>query len=53
MTDRATAGALLLGGVRARQLAAGGRLVARNDAALARADLFFLGPLQPHCQTQF
>ncbi len=53
VTDRATAGALLLGGVRARQLVAGGRLAARNDAALARADLFFLGTVQPHCQTLF
>jgi predicted acetyltransferase len=53
VTDRASAGALLLGGVRTRQLVAGGRLTARNDAALARADLFFQGDVQPHCQTLF
>jgi predicted acetyltransferase len=53
VTDRATAGALVLGGVRARQLAAGRRLTARNDAALHRADLFFLGDVEPHTQTLF
>jgi predicted acetyltransferase len=53
VTDRATAGALLLGGVRARRLAAAGRLTARSDGALGRADLFFLGQSQPHSQTQF
>jgi predicted acetyltransferase len=52
-TDRASLGALVLGGERVIRLAAGGRLTARNAVALQRADRFFLGDVEPHSQTHF
>jgi predicted acetyltransferase len=52
-TDRASLGALLLGGVRASALAAGRRLNARSDQSLVRADAFFLTSPVPHCQTHY
>jgi predicted acetyltransferase len=51
--DRASVGALLLGGVRPSALTAGRRLEARNSEALRRADLFFLTSPTPHCQTHY
>jgi predicted acetyltransferase len=53
ITDAATLGALLYGGVRPSLLVAGRRLEARNDAALRRADLFFPTAVAPHCQTMY
>lgn len=47
---RAAMGALLLGGVTASELAAGGRL---RGAELARADAFFGWSPLPHCTTSF
>lgn len=51
--DRASVGALLLGGVRPSALAAGRRLEVRKGDALRRADAFFVTSPLPHCQTQF
>ncbi|MGZ6982756.1 MAG: sterol carrier protein domain-containing protein, partial [Ilumatobacteraceae bacterium] len=51
--DRASLGALLLGGVRPSALAAGRRLEARNLDALRRGDAFFLTSPAPHCQTMY
>ena len=51
--DRASLGALLLGGVRPSTLAAGRRLVARNADSLRRADAFFMTSPAPHCQTMY
>jgi len=53
VTDRATLGALLYGGVAPSLLAAGRRLTARNADALRRADVFFTTALAPHCQTPY
>ena len=53
VTDLASLGALLLGGVRPSQLAAGRRLEARSSAALRRGDAFFLTSPVPHCQTLY
>ena len=53
VTDLAGAGSLLLGGVRAGQLARAGILSARNADALRRADRFLLGDHLPLCQTGF
>jgi predicted acetyltransferase len=53
VVDHPSLGALLLGGIRPRQLSAGGRIIARNDAVLARADAFFVCGPAPHCQTYF
>ncbi|HEY0521048.1 MAG TPA: GNAT family N-acetyltransferase [Ilumatobacteraceae bacterium] len=53
VTDTASLGALLLGGVRPSLLAAGRRLEARNDQVLRRADAFFLTSPTPHCQTHY
>ncbi|MFT4866315.1 MAG: putative acetyltransferase [Ilumatobacter sp.] len=53
VTDRASLGALYLGGVRASTLAAGQRLVARNADVLRRADHFFAADRMPHCATGF
>jgi len=53
VTDAASLGALLYGGVRPTQLAAGRRLTARNAEALRRADLFFPTALAPHSQTMY
>ena len=51
--DRASLGALLLGGVRPSALAAGRRVEARNRDALRRGDAFFLTSPAPHCQTMY
>lgn len=53
VTDRASLGALLLGGVRPSALAAGRRLEARNNEVLRRGDAFFLTSPVPHCQTHY
>jgi predicted acetyltransferase len=53
VTDRASLGAMLLGGVRPSTLAAGRRLESRNADALRRADAFFLTSPAPHCQTNY
>lgn len=53
VVDHPSLGALLLGGVRPRQLAAAGRITARNDDVLRRADAFFVYGPAPHCQTIF
>lgn len=53
VVDQASLGALLLGGIRPSQLAAAGRISARSDAILRRADAFFLLNPAPHCQTYF
>lgn len=53
VTDRASLGAMYLGGVRASTLNAGQRLVARNADALRRADHFFAADRMPHCTTGF
>jgi len=50
---RAALGALLLGGVSAASLAAGGRIEARRRADLTRADLFFGWEPMAHCSTSF
>jgi predicted acetyltransferase len=51
--DHASLGALLLGGVRASNLAAGRRLQARDADVLRRADNFFMTSPAPHCQTNY
>ena len=51
--SRAEVGALLLGGVRATRLSAGGRLTFRTPSIAGRVDRFFLGDVEPHCQTHF
>lgn len=51
--DRASLGAIYLGGVRPSTLARAGRLVARNEAVLRRADAFFQAERLPHCSTGF
>ncbi|NNE10643.1 MAG: GNAT family N-acetyltransferase, partial [Ilumatobacter sp.] len=51
--DRASLGAIYLGGVRPSSLARAGRLEARNADVLRRADLFFLADRLPHCSTGF
>ena len=53
VTDLASLGALLLGGVRPSLLAAGRRLEARSSEALRRSDAFFLTSPAPHCQTMY
>lgn len=53
VTDHASLGALLLGGVRPSALCAGRRLQARDADALRRADAFFLTAPVPHCQTMY
>ena len=53
VTDHASIGALLLGGVRPSALSAGRRLNARNSEVLTRADAFFLTSPVPHCQTHY
>ena len=44
---------LLYGGVLPSALVAGGRMQARNAAALGRADIFFTTSLAPHCQSNY
>lgn len=51
--DAPSLGALLFGGVRPTALARGRRLTARDDAALRRADAFFVVGPAPHCSTWF
>jgi predicted acetyltransferase len=51
--NRASLGALLLGGVRPSALAAGRRLEARSHDVLRRGDAFFLTSPVPHCQTLY
>ena len=46
-------GPLSLGGARPSSLARGGRLTARSDDVLRRADAFFASERAPHCQTGF
>jgi predicted acetyltransferase len=53
VTDRASLGALLYGGVRASALVAGRRMTARNADVVRRADLFFATSVAPHCQTMY
>ena len=53
VVDHASLGALLLGGVRPSELAAGRRLTARNAEVLRRGDTFFLTSPLPHCQTHY
>jgi predicted acetyltransferase len=53
VVDQPSLGPLLLGGIRPRQLAAGGRIAARNDDVLRRADAFFVCGPAPQCQTYF
>lgn len=53
VTDAATLGALLYGGVRPSTLAAGRRLTARDAASMRRADLFFPTAVAPMCQTMY
>lgn len=45
--------ALLFGGARPTELAAGRRLTVRDAATLARADAFFVVGRAPHCSTWF
>lgn len=51
--DRASLGAIYLGGVRPSALALAGKVRPRDDAALRRADAFFLADRLPHCSTGF
>jgi predicted acetyltransferase len=51
--DRASLGAIYLGGVRPSTLGRAGRIVARNDDVLRRADAFFASDRLPHCMTGF
>ncbi len=44
---------LLYGGVLPSALVAGGRMQARNEEALARADIFFTTSLAPHSQSRY
>jgi predicted acetyltransferase len=53
VTDQATLGPLLYGGVRPTVLAAGRRLELRSTEVARRADRFFLGDVMPHCQTNY
>ncbi len=53
VTDRAGLGALSLGGVTPSLLAAGGRLAARDERSLRRADAFFTVNPPPHTITSF
>ena len=53
VTDRASLGAMYLGGVRPTSLAAGRRVQARSDDVLRRADHFFAATQRPHCNTGF
>ena len=52
-TDEATLGALLLGGVSATRLVAGGRMRAREADVLRRAESFFNWPIAPGSQTYY
>jgi predicted acetyltransferase len=51
--DRASLGAIYLGGVRPSTLARAGRIECRHRDVMRRADAFFLADRQPHCSTGF
>jgi predicted acetyltransferase len=51
--DRASLGAIYLGGVRPSTLARTGRIEYRHRDVLRRADAFFLADRLPHCSTGF
>lgn len=51
--DRASLGAIYLGGVRPSTLARAGRITGRGDDVFRRADAFFMGDRLPHCTTGF
>jgi predicted acetyltransferase len=53
ITSHSGLSSLIYGGTVPSALVAGRRMTARNDAALARADLFFPTSLAPHCQTHY
>ncbi len=53
ITSHGPFSSLLYGGVLPSALVAGGRMQARNDAALARSDVFFTTSLAPHCQSNY
>jgi predicted acetyltransferase len=53
VTDHASLGALLLGGVAPSTLVAGRRMSARNDESLRRADALLLHAPAPYCRTAF
>lgn len=53
VTDRASLGALYLGGVRPSTLARARRLDAKHPDVLRRADSFFAAERFPHCMTGF
>lgn len=53
VTDHASLGALLYGGVRPSLLVAGHRASARTADALRRADLFFASSVAPNCMTMY
>jgi predicted acetyltransferase len=53
VTDHATLGALLFGGIRPSQLVAAGRLTARSTDMVRRADPFFVTSPEPQCLTYF
>ncbi|MEX1106708.1 MAG: GNAT family N-acetyltransferase [Ilumatobacteraceae bacterium] len=53
VTDGATLGSLLLGGVAPSELVAGHRIAVRNAATLRRADVFFSTRPASHCATFF
>jgi predicted acetyltransferase len=53
MLDRASLGAIYLGGVRPSTLARAGRISALTPDVLRRADAFFLADQLPHCSTGF
>ncbi len=50
---QAELGSLLLGGVRARDLALAGRLEERTPGAITAADVLFWWPVAPFCATRF
>ena len=53
VVDQASLGALLFGGVRTRTLVGAGRISARNEEVVRRADAFFVTGLAPFSQTFF
>lgn len=53
VTSKGWLSSLLYGGMRPSLLVAGGRMTARNDDVVRRADLFFVSEPTPHCQTMY
>ena len=53
VTSHSGLSSLLYGGVLPSALVAGRRMTARNEAVLARADVFFTTSRAPHCQTHY